>query len=62
MLCGSVRQVSEVQKGTITVEAMRDFVHNLGVPSRKISLSRRGTSYAKPSSNVQNQFIKQQHC
>ena len=33
----AVRQVSGVQKGTIAVEAMRDIVHNLGVPGRKIS-------------------------
>ena len=32
-----MRQVSGVQKGTITVEAMRDIVRNLGVPGRKIS-------------------------
>ena len=33
----AMRQVSGVQKGTITVKAMRDIVHNLGVPDRKIS-------------------------
>ena len=35
----AVRQVSGVQKGIIAVEAtrMRDIVHNLGVPGRKIS-------------------------
>ena len=33
----AVRQVWGVQKGTITVEAMRDIVHNLGVPGCKIS-------------------------
>ena len=33
----AVRQVSGVQKSTIAVEAMRDIVHNLGVPGRKIS-------------------------
>ena len=33
----AVLQVSGVQKGTIAVEAMRDIVHSLGVPCRKIS-------------------------
>ena len=54
-----------MKRGIITVEseAMRDVVHNLGIHSGIISptslaASCRGTSYAKPSSYAQNQFIK----
>ena len=59
----TVHQVSGVQKGTITVEAMRMLsTTEAFLVTKSVPLLMQGTSCAEPSSNVQNQFIKPQHC
>ena len=52
----AVRQVSGVQKGIIAVEAMRDIVHNLGVPSRKISPTSHAGVLLMPSQTLMRQI------